>query len=94
MGKTSRWRENLVSALDVPGDVGLGDAVITITGPRQAVVENYRRILSCTDKELVLLTGRGKVTFRGERLLLIYYTPVELLIRGRISGIFFDAPQT
>ena len=33
-------RENLVTALEVPGDIAWRDPIVTITGPTQAVVEN------------------------------------------------------
>ena len=83
-------RENLVTALEVPGDLAYQDTIVTITGPTQAVIENYRCILSYTSEKLVVLTKRGKVTLCGKRLEIPCYTPVEMQVRGLITGIFLE----
>ena len=90
MKKRERWKENMVSALEVPRDLAYRDAIVTITGQGQAVIENYRSILRYTREEIVVLTLRGKVTICGKRLEIPCYTPEEMQVRGCISGIFLD----
>ena len=43
--KRRHWKEQLVTALELPGDLAYRDAIVTVTGQNQAVVENYRCIL-------------------------------------------------
>ena len=45
MKKRKNWKENFVTALEVPRDLGLKEAVITVSGRNQARIENYRSIL-------------------------------------------------
>ncbi len=90
MKKAHRWKENLVSIMEVPPDLAYGDAIITINGLNQARIENYRSILCYTPEEIVILTLRGKVAFCGRRLEIPYYTAEEMMIRGRINEIFLE----
>lgn len=83
-------RENLVTALEIPGDLAYREAIITVIGPTQAVIENYRCILSYTSEKLIVLTKKGKVTLCGKRLEIPCYTPVEMQVRGLITGIFLE----
>ena len=87
--KTS-LRENLVTTLEVPGDIAYQDPIVTITGPTRAVVENYRSILCYTSEKLVILTKNGKITFCGRRLEIPCYTPEEMEVYGIITGIFIE----
>lgn len=90
MKKKHYLKENLVTALEVPKDLAYQDAIITVTGMNQAVIENYRSILRYTREEIVLLTLRGKVIICGKRLEIPCYTPEEMTICGSISGIFLE----
>lgn len=83
-----RLKENAVTALEVPPDLAYRDAVVTMTGPDQAVIENYRCISRYTDREIVILTGSGKVTICGKNLEIPCFTPWEMQVKGCISGIF------
>lgn len=90
MKKKGNLKENLVAVLEVPRDLAYRDAIITVTGPGFAVIENYRSILKYTREEIVVLTLRGKVAVQGKRLEIPCYTPDEMQVCGCISGIFFD----
>lgn len=90
MKKRNRWKENLVTALEVPRDLAYRDAIITVTGKNLAIIENYRSILRYTREEIIVLTLRGKVTICGQRLEIPCYTPEEMQITGCISGIFLE----
>ena len=52
MQKRYQWRDNLLSALEVPGDLAEKETVVTITGKNQAVIENYKSLLHYTDMTL------------------------------------------
>lgn len=89
MKKTRRWKEQIETALELPRDLACQDAVVTVTGPNLAVVENYRSIVRYTREEIILSTRRGRITISGRRLEIPCYTPEEMQVTGCISGIFF-----
>ena len=39
------WRENLVTSLEVPGDLAMKETIVTLTGRSHAVICNYKSIL-------------------------------------------------
>lgn len=88
MKKRGQWKEHAVSALEMPADLAYSDAIVTMTGPGEVLVENYKCILKYTPSEIVILTLRGKVTICGECLEIPRYTPEEMQVKGFISGIF------
>ena len=85
MKKNVRYREKLVTALEVPEDLAYRDAILTVTGKNLAVIENYRGILRYTSDEIIILTVRG-----GKHLEIPCFTRDEMQIRGCISGIFLE----
>lgn len=90
MKKKRHWKEHLVTALELPGDLAYKDAIVTVTGPNLAVIENYRSILRYSKEEIVVRTLRGKVTICGKCLEIPCYTPVEMRIQGRISAVYME----
>ncbi|MDY4692535.1 MAG: YabP/YqfC family sporulation protein [Blautia sp.] len=88
MKKRARLKEQVVSALEMPSELAYHDSIVTLTGPREVLVENYRCICRYTPEEIVVLTLRGKVTICGKGLEILWYTPREMKIKGCISGIF------
>lgn len=88
------WKDQVVSAMELPGDLAYRDAIVTLTGPRQAVVENYRSILSYTGEELVILTKGGRVRIKGKELTILWYTPAEMEIEGNIREVLLEKGGT
>ena len=56
------WRENLVTSLEVPGDLAMKETIITLTGRNHAVVCNYKSILRYQQEEIVVLGFHGRST--------------------------------
>lgn len=92
MKRQTFWKENVVRALEIPGDLAYGDAIVTMTGSNCAVVENYRSLVKYTREEIMILTSKGRVTIFGKRLEIPAYTPDEMQVKGVIAGVFFDRP--
>lgn len=88
MKKRRRWKEQIVTALEIPSDLAYQDSMVTLTGRMEAVVENYRSICRYTSSEIVILTLRGKVTICGKDLEILSYDSCEMKIKGEITGIF------
>ena len=73
MKKTGRWKEQVVSALEVPPDLAYRETIITLTGSMELLIENYKSISRYTPSEIVVLSLRGKVTICGESLEILVY---------------------
>lgn len=84
------WRENLVTSLEVPGDLAMKETIVTLTGRSHAVICNYKSILRYHQEEIIVLGFYGKVVIRGKRLMIPKYTPEEMQIQGMISEIVME----
>lgn len=88
MKKRKRWKEQIVTALELPSDLAYQESIVTVTGQTEAVVENYRSICRYTSSEIVIAALRGKVTICGKNLEILSYDSCEMKIKGEITGIF------
>lgn len=88
MKRTGRWKEQVVSALEIPSDLAYGETIITLMGSRELLIENYRSILRYTPSEIMILSLRGKVTVCGNNLEILWYTSGAMKIKGNISGVY------
>lgn len=88
MKKNRPWKEQMVSALELPADLAYSEPIVTLTGTTEALIENYKCILVYTESEIVILTLRGKVSICGKNLEILWYTPQEMKITGTISAVF------
>ena len=89
----SRQREKnqgLAEGLELPKDVSCGVVIVTVTGRRALVLENYRGIISYEDDCIVIQTRDCKVTVCGCRLKVDYYTNEEMKIVGLIHQISYE----
>lgn len=84
------FRENILTAMQVPGDLACKDPIITLTGPSRAVIENYKSILFYSGEKLIILTCKGKVILQGENLEIASYSPMEMEIKGFISCVLLE----
>ncbi|MCI7628215.1 MAG: YabP/YqfC family sporulation protein [Blautia glucerasea] len=87
MEKRLNWKDNLVKAAGIPEDLAYGQPVVTVTGHKRAVIQNYRGILLYTSEKLVLRTSHGKVTVCGKDLQILSYCGDEMEITGWIGDI-------
>lgn len=83
----SRQKEMIVESLRLPKDSLLGASIVTITGNREAFIENYKGILEYT-KESVVLQGKNcRICFQGKELSIDYYTNEDMKIGGSIESV-------
>ena len=87
---TAIWRENLAETLKLPGDRVFQDAVITLTGDTQILIENYRGILEYSQSHILVQANRSRIRIQGEHLEILYYTNDEMKISGKFSGISYE----
>ena len=66
--KLKSVKQNMVETLELPKDLMYGDSIVTITGRREVLIENYKGILQYTDSEILIQSLRGKVLLRGKNM--------------------------
>lgn len=82
-------KEMLVDSLKLPKDMMMGVFMLSMTGNREAFIENYRGILEYTDTAILLQTKQGTVRFTGSNLVIEYYTNEDMKICGHIASVVF-----
>lgn len=90
MKKKSRIQNQKIKfteMFEVPKDVILGESIITLTGKREALIENYKGILEYTEQYIRVLTKNGVIELRGKGFLISYLTNEEMKITGSITEI-------
>ena len=72
-----RRKETIVEALDVTKDAALGMPVVTAVGNCEVYVENFKSIAEYDCNTVKLLTKKGFLSIKGERLEILYYDEEE-----------------
>lgn len=80
-------KELLVESLKLPKDICMGALKVTMTGNREAWIENYRGILEYTEKVILLQAKTCQVSFEGTGLSIDYYTNEDMKISGCITCV-------
>lgn len=76
--------------LNLPKDLMLGEAIVSITGRSDMTVENYRGILEYETTLIRLSLKHGQIQISGKALKIDYYTNDDMKISGRIDKIEFS----
>lgn len=83
-------RQGFAEGLELPKDVSCGVVIVTVTGRRSLVLENYKGIVSYDDDHIVIQTRDCRVNVCGCRLKVDYYTNEEMKIVGLIHQISYE----
>ena len=83
----TKSKELIVESLKLPKDTMLGAAIVTITGNREAFIENYKGILEYMTESIVLQGKNAKICFEGSSLSIDYYTNEDMKISGKIDAL-------
>lgn len=81
-------REEFADALRLPGD-SIGASIISITGNKELLIENYRGIITYNDTKMLIQGRNDKICICGENLKIDYYTNEDMKVCGKISNIQF-----
>ena len=83
----SNSKELIVESLKLPKDTMLGASIVTLTGNREAFIQNYKGIVEYTTESIVLQGKNCKICFEGKRLSIDYYTNEDMKISGSIDAV-------
>ncbi len=86
----SHFKENVVETLELPKDLMYGAVMITATGRREILIENYRGILEYSTECIRLQAKDCRVCIGGKSLNIQYYTNEEMKITGIIKSILYE----
>lgn len=80
-------KENISGKLGFTRDVLLGETIITMEGNKILYIENYKGIITYTDKCIIVLGQKHKIQIEGKNLQIKYYTNMDMKIQGNITCI-------
>lgn len=83
-------REQVIEQLELPRDFMLGDALVTITGRRELLIENYKGILIYEDSFIKIQAKNCRIVIMGKHLSIDYYTNEEMKISGFFEQILYE----
>lgn len=86
--KPLKIHEQVIEQLELPKDFLLGEAIVTVTGRKELLIENYRGILIYEDSFIKIQAKNCRIMVTGRKLSIDYYTNEEMKISG-----FFDSIQ-
>lgn len=87
--KRERWKEKVMRALEIPGEVVLDLPRLVFTGNRQVRVENHRGVIAYSSQEVRVRVENGELVFQGEGLSLGAILPEELMVEGKIHSLTY-----
>lgn len=82
--------EQVIEQLELPKDFLLGEAIVTITGQRELLIENYKGILIYEDSFIKIQAKNCRIVITGRNLSIDYYTNEEMKISGFFEGIQYE----
>lgn len=81
--------ERFMTAMELPGDLSCKAPIITITGPSQVQIENYKSIFTIQARN-----NRGYLPGTRdpsrENLEIVHYTTWEMEIKGQILSVMLE----
>jgi sporulation protein YqfC len=87
--KTYKLKETLSNALELPKDIVLDVAKVTMIGNNNITVENHKGILEYNEDQIRVNTGSGVLSIAGSKLIIKTILQEEISIMGEIQGITY-----
>ncbi len=87
--KTYRIKETISNVLELPKDIVLDVAKITLIGSNNVTVENHKGIIEYNDDQIRINTGSGVLTINGLKLNIKSILQEEITITGEIHCISY-----
>lgn len=84
-------RELVVNSLKLPKDLLLGASIVTLTGNREAWIENYKGIIEYSERGILIQGKTCQICIQGNSLSIDYYTNEDMKISGNISCVRYES---
>lgn len=79
----------MADSFKLPKDFVLGASMLSVTGCREAYIENYKGMIECCGDCVIVQTKTCRIQFEGCNLSVDYYTDEEMKLTGCIKQINF-----
>jgi len=83
-------REQVIEQLELPKDLLMGEAIVTVTGRRELLIENYKGILNYEDSFIKIQAKNCRIVITGRKLSIDYYTNEEMKISGFFEQVQYE----
>ena len=83
-------KETFINHLELPKDLMLGAAIVTVTGRQEVLIANYKGILEYDDSFIRIQTKNCRIVISGSHLAIEYYTNEEMKITGFIDRVQYE----
>lgn len=80
---------NVDNEYDIPRDVINNECLCQITGRREVIVENYKRIKNISEEEIEVICKKYNIRVMGEKLIISYYNSDTMVIGGCVNEVLF-----
>ena len=87
--KTYKIKESLSNALELPKDIILDVAKVTLTGSNTVTVENHKGILEYNEDQIRINTSSGILTISGSKLNIKSILQEEITISGEVNSVSY-----
>lgn len=87
--KTYKIKETISNALELPKDIMLDVAKVTLIGNNSVTVENHKGVLEYNEDQIRLNTNCGVLTINGAKLNIKSILQEEITITGEVCGISY-----
>ena len=77
----------IVSALDLPADLGKGVPRLVLWDHRHLLIENYGGIVAFSAEELKIGNGNKAIAVTGKNLVLEVLTKAEIEVCGKVETV-------
>ncbi len=85
----SGTKDRVSGKIGFTADVMLGATIVTMEGDNRLFIENYKGIITYTDKCIMVQGRKNKIMVEGKNLQIEYYTNLDMKINGTIYIVKF-----
>ncbi len=83
-------KTKIAEKLNIPEDISNGIPIVTVMGNNEVYVENYKGIIVYEKNCIKIQTKNCRITFKGKKLEIVYYTNVDMKITGELESICYS----
>ncbi|MFX3616049.1 MAG: sporulation protein YqfC [Sporolactobacillus sp.] len=86
---TNRMKKWFSEVSDIPEDIVMNLPRMTLIGQSHLSIQNYKSVITFSDKELILAMDQGELHIFGENFMLEVILEKEILLEGFVKTVQF-----